>query len=152
MRTYLWLLGAGLLLEGAALLVLGSLPSPPPGVVPVDTLHNAVHVLWGLAILVFLASGLDDAQTAVLAIGFGSFYLALAVLGTLINAPFGLRLGPGENAFHYLAGSLALLLGILAWRVVGSGQVERTPLPHDAQAERPAHGGIDHDGPQKQSS
>jgi hypothetical protein len=154
-RKYLWLLGAGLLLEGAVLLVLEALPSAraalPAGIAPIDTLHNAVHVLWGLTILVFLISGLNDAQTAVLAIGFGMFYLALAVLGTVMDDPFELRLGPGENAFHYLAGSLALALGILAVRAVASAEVERAPLPVDTQPEGPAAGGIQHDGPQKQA-
>jgi hypothetical protein len=150
-RKYLWLLGAGLLLEGAALLALEALPSLLPGIAPVDTLHNAVHVLWGLTILFFLISGIDDAQTAVLAIGFGVFYLTLAVLGTVTHDPFGLRLGTGENVFHYLAGSLALGLGILAWRTLRSGEVEPASLPVDAQSERSAAGGVQHDGPQKQA-
>jgi hypothetical protein len=114
------LLGAGLLLEGAVLLLLQALPSVlaglPAGMAPIDTLHNTVHVLWGLTILGFLVTGLDDAEAAVLAIGFGMFYLALAILGTTIEDPFGLRLGPGENAFHYTVALLALALGIWAWR------------------------------------
>jgi hypothetical protein len=157
-RTYLWLLGAGLLLEGAVLLALQALPTVlirlAPGLVPIDTLHNAVHVLWGLTILGFLIGGLDDAQTAVLAIGFGLFYLSLAVLGTVVDDPFGLRLGLGENTFHYLVGTLALVLGILARRAVesGSAKVQRAAFPADAQAERPAAGSIQHDGPQKKAS
>jgi hypothetical protein len=119
-RHYLWLLGAGLLLEGVALLVLQALAPMLPTVAapfgPFDTLHNSVHVLWGLAILGLLVGGLDARQTAVLAIGFGLFYLALAILGTLVDQPFSLRLGVGENLFHYSVGALALGLGIWAWR------------------------------------
>jgi hypothetical protein len=119
-RRYLWLLGAGLLVEGAALLALQglgrALPELPGGFAAADTLHNGLHVLWGVAMLALLKTGLDDVQTAVLAIGFGLFYLALAVAGTLVNQPFGLRLGPGENTFHYTVGLLALALGLLAWR------------------------------------
>jgi hypothetical protein len=151
-RRYLWLLGVGLLLEGAMLLALAVLAQPVPGVAPIDTLHNAIHVLWGVTILGFLISGLDDAQAAVLAMGFGLFYLALAILGTVSDNPLGLRLGAGENAFHYLVGSLALLLGILAWRIAGSAEVESAPFPLDAQAERAAAGGVQHEGPEKQSS
>ncbi|HLF28727.1 MAG TPA: hypothetical protein VJG32_20550 [Anaerolineae bacterium] len=40
----------------------------------------------------------------------------LAFLGVLIHYPFGLRLGPGENRFHFVVGPLALILGAWGFR------------------------------------
>jgi len=115
-RLYLWIVGAGLLLEGAAMLVLGAVP---PGRLPVtsalfepDPLHNSIHVIWGLAMVLLLATGLNDFGAALLALIFGVFYVAFAILGVLVDRPFGLLLGPGQNAFHFVVGPLALLLGI----------------------------------------
>jgi hypothetical protein len=44
------------------------------------------------------------------------FYVALAVLGVMLDDPFGLRLGPGENGFHFIVGPAALVVGSLALR------------------------------------
>ena len=119
-RCYLAVLGAVLFLEGAVLLVLGALPADrlpdvAAGMAP-DPLHNAIHVLWGLAILLLLAFGLKDFGVSVLAVAFGVFYVALGVVGLLVDRPFGLLLGPGENAFHLIVGPAALLLGIWGLR------------------------------------
>ena len=119
-RCYLAVLGAVLFLEGAVLLVLGALPADRlPGVaagIASDTLHNAIHVLWGLAILLLLAFGLKDFGVSVLAVAFGVCSVALGVVGLLVDRPFGLLLGPGENAFHLIVGPAALLLGIWGLR------------------------------------
>ena len=119
-RVYLWVLGAALFLEGAAMLALGALPgnvlASLAEAFPPDPLHNAIHVAWGLAILILLASGLKGSGASLLAISFGVFYVALAVAGVLVNRPFGLLLGPGENAFHWIVGPASLLVGLLAFR------------------------------------
>jgi hypothetical protein len=115
-RIYLCVVGAGLLLEGAAMLVLGLVP---PGGLPVtsalfepDPLHNSIHVIWGLGIVLLLATGLNGFGAALLALVFGAFYVALACIGVLVDHPFGLILGPGQNGFHFIVGPTALLLGI----------------------------------------
>jgi hypothetical protein len=119
-RPYLWLLGTALLLEGATLLAVGALPADVPlplaGAFAPDPLHNAIHVAWGLAIVILLASGLKESGASLLAISFGVFYIGLAIAGTLVAQPFGLHLGPAENAFHWIVGPASLVIGIMALR------------------------------------
>jgi len=108
------------LLEGATLLAVGALPADIlPAVasaIAPDPLHNAIHVAWGLAIVILLASGLKGSGASLLAISFGVFYVGLAIAGTLVDQPFGLHLGPGENAFHWIVGPASLVIGIMALR------------------------------------
>ena len=125
------LLGAVLLLEGAALLLLEALP---PEAVPAplasfqpDPLHNLIHVAWGLALLAIPLASRRASAEALVALAFGVFYVCLAVLGILVHNPFGLRLGPGENAFHSLVGPLTLAVGAWLW------------THPDAGAPRPGH-------------
>lgn len=118
---YLWLLGIGLLLEGGGFLILNLLgnaaPALPPGVNSTDSPHNALHAVWGLCILGVLVFRGDRADIpARVSTIFGVFYLTLAVLGIVLDRPFGLVLGPGENVFHVFVGSLALCLGLAALR------------------------------------
>jgi peptidoglycan/LPS O-acetylase OafA/YrhL len=108
-RCYGLLIGAGLLLEGGALLLLEVLR-----VAPGNTRHNALHVVWGLAIGALLAISRGQRWTLLVVGGFGVFYTGLAVVGVLVDQPLGLRLGPGENAFHFTVGPLALLLTLRA--------------------------------------
>jgi hypothetical protein len=104
-RLYGLVVGAGLLLEGGVLLLLDVLRIQPG-----DTRHNALHVVWGLAILALLAVRRAPRWTILVVAVFGVFYTALACVGVLIDRPFGLVLGPGENAFHFIVGPLALAL------------------------------------------
>ena len=53
-------------------------------------------------------------QLARLAVTFGIFYVALAILGVVVYHPFGLMLDWGENAFHFTVGPSCLLLGLWA--------------------------------------
>ena len=66
--------------------------------------------------LVLLARGLDERGCVRLALVFGVFYTALAVLGMVVHHPLGLRLDRGENVFHLLVGPITLALGLLALR------------------------------------
>lgn len=117
LRLYLSLLGATLLVQGIVSLALRLLViSVPPVVlafVNADDLHAAIHIIWGVPLL--LATGASDRSQALLTIIFGVFYVGLAFLGVLIHHPLGLQLGPGENAFHFIVGPLALVLGVWAW-------------------------------------
>jgi hypothetical protein len=113
-RGYMLALGAALFLEGGGLLLLDALGDarPPLPIASGDARHNALHVVWGAAILLVLLSSRGAARAPMLALVFGIFYTALAVLGILIDRPFGLLLGPGENVFHWTVGPLALGLGV----------------------------------------
>jgi Domain of unknown function (DUF4383) len=108
-RLYGIVLGSGLLLEGGVLLILDVLR-----IMPGDSRHNALHLVWGVAILRFLTISRAPQQALLTMLTFGVFYSALAVTGLLIDRPFGLVLGPGENAFHFIVGPLALGLGLWA--------------------------------------
>jgi hypothetical protein len=116
-RLYVVVLGAGLLLDGLLLLVLDGLGAQVP-VNTTDWRHNLLHLVWGAALLMVsvLARGERQLWAAWAALIFGTFYVALGVLGLTIDQPFGLQLGPGENAFHFIVGPLALVLGAWALR------------------------------------
>jgi len=138
-RLYVWVLGAGLLLDGALLIVLNQLGVVVVGVNATDTRHNVLHVVWGIALLAvsFLARqegrGLWPAWAAVV---FGAFYVALGIAGVTINNPFGLQLGPGENAFHFTVGPLALILGAWALRTAARQPELQTAPATRRQAHR----------------
>jgi hypothetical membrane protein len=107
-RLYVVVLGAGLLLDGLLLLVLNT----------ADWRQNLLHVVSGIALLVVGVLAREDRRlwAAWAALIFGTFYVALGVLGLTLEQPFGLQLGPGENAFHFVVGPLALVLGAWALR------------------------------------
>jgi uncharacterized protein DUF4383 len=111
---YVLVLGAGLLLDGGLLLVLNGLGVQVPGVNTTDVRHNLLHLVSGVVLLAVSIRSKVRAMWAALI--FGAFYVALGVLGLTIDQPFGLQLGPGENAFHFTVGPLALLLGAWALR------------------------------------
>jgi hypothetical protein len=112
---YVLTLGALLLLEGAALLVVDRLPLSL-GFTASDTRHNLLHVVWGGGLLALVLTARGSDRVAWAALIFGVFYVSLAVLGVASDRPFGLLLGPGENIFHFTVGPLALVLGAWALR------------------------------------
>ncbi len=119
-RLYGLVVGAGLLLEGGVLLLLDALRLVLPSLpfATGDSRHNALHMVWGLAILALLVTSRAP-RRAVLVVGvFGIFYTALAIIGVLVDRPFGLLIGPGESVFHFTVGPLALALS--AWAAAQS--------------------------------
>lgn len=123
LRAYLALIGALLLVQGVISVVLhgsrfGTTESTH-GLVTVSLRHAAIHVVWGLVLLAVLALRPSEPTLVAAALVFGVFYGALTVLGIVLDDPFGLPLGLGENAFHATIASvaflaiLALLLGEL---------------------------------------
>ena len=121
LRAFLAVLGAALLAHGLTSWLLdasgNASNSLPYRFANADPRHALIHVVWGGAILVLLARGLDHRGCVRLALAFGVFYTALAVLGLAVHHPLGLRLDRGENVFHLLVGPITLALGAVAMRV-----------------------------------
>lgn len=115
------LLGAALLAQGVLSWLLDATGNAgnqlPERFANADPRHALIHVVWGSVMLVLLARGLDERGCIRLALAFGLFYSALAVLGITVHHPFGLRLDRGENVFHLLVGPITLALGLAAAHV-----------------------------------
>ena len=138
-RLYVWVLGAGLLLDGAGLLVLNALGIQVSAVNTSDTEHNLLHIAWGLALLVvsWLARKAGrELWPAWAAVIFGAFYVALGIAGVTFTNPLGLQLGAGENAFHFTVGPLALVLGAWALRTAARPAELRTAPVAPRRARR----------------
>ena len=118
-RGFCLVVGAGLLAEGVVLLALQLL-----GLYAGDVRHNALHAAWGVVILALVISDRSQRRATHTALVFGVFYTALAFAGVLTAQPFGLQLGPGENAFHFIVGPLALALGV--WSSVSLRRLSAT--------------------------
>lgn len=110
-RLYGLVVGGGLLLEGGGLLLLDVVRSSTS-----DTRHNALHLVWGVTMVGLLAMNRHPLRAVMVGLVFGALYTALGIAGVVFDRPFGLLLGPGENAFHLIVGPLALLLG--GWAAV----------------------------------
>ena len=136
-RLYLLLLGTLLLVEGGTLLVAEWL-SLSVGVTASDTRHNLLHVAWGGPLIAVALTSGRSARAAWAAVTFGVFYLLLGVAGLVLDRPFGLLLGPGENAFHFTVGPLALLLGVWALRSSSASNAARSAAGSGSGASSPA--------------
>jgi hypothetical protein len=119
LRWYLWFLMIGLLLQGLVSLVFRLAPSVDAampylvrGIFGIDLWHAWIHIVWGSLSIMILARSSARQTPVWLALGFGTFYTALAIAGILIHHPLGLELDVFENAFHLTAGPATLLLGI----------------------------------------
>jgi hypothetical protein len=106
------------LVQGGGLLVaygwMGFATSPdvfPPGL-RLDPIHAGVHTVSGAAAAYVGFARPRHAPWFVLA--FAVFYLGLALLGTFTHHHFGMRLGTGENLFHWIIGPAALAVGLTA--------------------------------------
>jgi hypothetical protein len=126
LRPYLLILGATLLVQGLLAWLLNATGNDsnqlPWRFANSDPRHALIHVVWGAVMLVLLLRGVDERDCIRLALAFGVFYSALAVLGVVVHHPLGLRLDRGENVFHLLVGPVTLALGLLAARA------QRVPL------------------------
>jgi hypothetical protein len=122
-QLYVVVLGAGLLLDGALRLGLdqSALTVPWAG----DLGDNLLRVVSGIALLAvsWFARREYAIRAAWAAVVFGAFYVALGVVGLTISLPFGLQLGPGETAFYFVVGPLALVLGAWALRSTSLAQL-----------------------------
>ncbi len=122
-HLYVWLVMAGLLIQGAGSFILRQHPSLTAWLpVPLATLmngnipHAILHIAWGAAGLVILTVFRSDLAYLRLGGVFGVFYTLLGFLGIFVLNPFGMRLGWPENTFHLTVGPIMILLTYLAWR------------------------------------
>ena len=109
---YFLLQGAGLLAIYATL-GFDTSPDAMPLGQKLDPVHAAVHAIWGAA-ATYVGFFRPRYATGFMIV-FALFYIALALVGTLTQHHFGMRLGFGENLFHWLVGPLALLVAVLGW-------------------------------------
>jgi hypothetical protein len=113
LRAYLAFIGALLLVQGLiSVLVHGSrfgTTESTHGLVTVSLRHAAIHVVWGLLLLALLPLRPSEQALVAAALVFVVFYGTLTVLGIVLDDPFGLPLGVGENAFHGTIASVAVL-------------------------------------------
>ncbi len=120
LRPYLAILGAALLGQGLLSWALdwsgNASNGLPYRLANSDPRHALIHVVWGAVMLVLVVRGMDERGYAGVALAFGVFYTALAVLGVVVHHPLGLRLDRGENVFHFIVGPLTLALGVVAMR------------------------------------
>ena len=121
LHIYLWVVMLGLFFQGIgslALRLIPGLPSITPGLVVALMLahipHAILHIVWGLAGILFLL--FFHTRRALIGLGlvFGIFYTLLGISGVLVNNAFGLQLALGENAFHLVVGPLTLIVTFVA--------------------------------------
>jgi hypothetical protein len=127
LHAYLWLLMAGLLLQGSLSLLLDERPdiqAVTPWLIATvangNPPHAWLHIVWGAGGLIILALFRTPVVRLGLGLVFGVFYTTLGFVGIAVHDPMGMRLMFPENAFHLTVGPLTLLLTGLAWR--GRGQ------------------------------
>lgn len=120
---YLWLVMAGLLLQGGGSLLLDLRPDAQAAtpyvlatVMNGNPPHAVLHIVWGAAGLAILALFRSAGARLLLGLVFGLFYTGLGFLGIAVHDPFGMRLMLPENVFHLTVGPLMLVLTYLAWR------------------------------------
>lgn len=120
LRWYLWVLMAGLLFQGIGSLIFRLAPALPAsspllvrGTFGIDFWHALIHISWGLVGLAVLFVSRTIKPFVRLALIFGVFYTSLGIWGVSVYHPLGLELDLPENAFHLVAGPLALLVGLL---------------------------------------
>ncbi|CAN5738042.1 hypothetical protein BH11PAT2_BH11PAT2_00220 [soil metagenome] len=100
--------------------VLGFIPNPlvgSAGLFQTDVLHNIVHVLIGVVLLI-VAMSAPEKSSLWLKI-FGVIYLLLAVLGFILNPGGGMLLGlvlmnTADHWLHVVLGVVLLIAGIVS--------------------------------------
>ena len=100
----------------------------------IEKYHNLMQLIWGG--LALAGSFISSKVAGRFCIGYGIFYLTLAILGLLLGNPSMNRawfIGPmllhtGDHIFHLVLGSIFLSMGLLSGRAQNDGQVEYVPI------------------------
>src|SRR5438045_4071587 len=108
---YLWIVMAGLFLQGSGSLALRLTPGleakTPPllvGILLGHIPHAILHIVWGTAGMLILVILHSNHPRWLLGLIFGTFYSLLAIYGTIDNNALGLHLAASENGFHWIVG------------------------------------------------
>ena len=91
-------------------------PSNLLGIFGITAVHNAVHLLIGLA---FLGAASSDANARMASIVIGATYLLVGIIG-LLNLQFIndlLAINGADNGLHFVSGLAALGVGLAGRRV-----------------------------------
>lgn len=117
-RVYTGVAGIGLLAQGSstlAALLVPAIDRAMPALLQQTQMvvsHSLLHIATGILGLVALAIG-GTAWPRRFAIGFGLFYMALAVVGELSGQPLCLGLKTFDHPFHAALGGIGLLAAFL---------------------------------------
>jgi hypothetical protein len=112
-RAYTWVASVGLFLQGAstlAALVIPAVDRAIPALLQETQMipsHSALHIASGVIGFATLRYGGTNGPRR-FALGFGLFYVALAIAGALSGQPLGIGLQPFDHSFHAVLGGFGL--------------------------------------------
>jgi hypothetical protein len=113
-RLFTWVASLGLVAQGSSTLTALLVPAVDRAMpallqqTQMEVPHSLLHIASGLLGLATLAVG-GTVWPRRFAIGFGLFYVALAIAGERSGQPLCLGLKPFDHSFHAVLGSVALL-------------------------------------------
>jgi len=122
-RAYTWVASIGLFLQGTSTLIARLVPAVDraiPALLQETKMipsHSVLHIASGLIGFALLAYG-GEAGPRRFALGFGLFYVALAIAGAVSGHHFGIGLQPFDHSFHAALGG-AGLLAVIAESILG---------------------------------
>jgi putative copper export protein len=119
-RLYTWIASIGLLLQGTSTLAARLVPAIDqafPALLEQTKMipsHSVLHIATALIGFATLRSPADRAPT-VFALGFGLFYVGLAVLGHGSGHHMGIGLQPFDHSFHFVLGLVGIVAGAISY-------------------------------------
>lgn len=116
-RVYTWVASIGLFLQGTSTLIARLVPAVDrafPALLQETKMipsHSVLHIVSGLIGFALLAYG-GRAGARYFALGFGLFYVALAIAGATTGHHFGIGLQPFDHVFHATLGGAGIAAAI----------------------------------------
>ncbi len=113
-RIYTWIASIGLFIQGASTLAARLIPGidhAMPMLLHETRMipsHSVLHIVSGLIGFAVLRLG-GVRGPWLFALGFGFFYVALAIVGSVSGLQFGIGLQPFDHSFHAVLGGFGLL-------------------------------------------
>jgi hypothetical protein len=129
-RVYTWIASIGLFLQGSATLMALLVPAVDraiPALLQETQMipsHSVLHMTSGLIGFATLRFGAARGPW-LFALGFGLFYVALALAGGFSGHPMGIGLKPFDHSFHAVLGGCGLLAAMaeLIWPGAASRRI-----------------------------